>query len=284
LKPSPTTPPPFQPLRRVALFLFAGAFSALFVLHFLRSRQGDEIAATPEVVAALEEERRELLGRPLTEAERQRLADDWIAQEVLVREAMKRGLDRGDGVIRHRLVEKMRVLLREPPREPTRSELEAFHREHEERYRTAERVSLEHVFFFKTSEAAAGATSRLAALRAGADFRRMGERFWLGPVFQGVTQPELGRVLGEPFAKAVFALPLETWTGPLESIRGVHLVRVTARRAAAPAPFEAVENEVREDWQEARDREALERHLLELKKAYRISTPAAAAPAASPSN
>ena len=253
-----------------ALALFAVAGIAIVAVQSYRSRR-DVIVATPEVVSDLEEERKELLGRALTDTERQRLLEDWVDQEVLVREAYRRGLDRGDGVIRHRLVEKMRALLAEKPKEPSREELLAFYRENEERYRSPARVSLEHVFVGRSDAAArARLEALLPQLRGGADFRRMGERFWLGPTLEAVTATELGRVLGDDGAKAVFALDPGTWTGPIASIRGLHLVCVTERRPSEAAPFEAVAGAVREDWYEWRERETLRFRIEELKKRYRI--------------
>lgn len=259
--------------RRAALLLFGGAFAALLLLQLQRSRQGATIVATPEIRAALEEERAELLGRALTEDERDRLAEDWVDQEILVREAYRRGLDRDDPVVRHRLVEKMRALLREKPREPTPAELLAYYKDHPERYRSPPRVSLEHVFFFKTGAAAHELESRLRELRRGTDFRKMGDRFWLGPALQGVTQAELERVLGDAFAKAVFALEPGDFSGPLESTRGLHLVRVTERQPSEQAPMEAVANAVLEDWHAANERDTLTRQVAELKKGYRIESP-----------
>jgi peptidyl-prolyl cis-trans isomerase C len=268
----------------LALIVVAGIVIAAVQSH--RSRR-DTIVATPAVVSDLEEERRELLGRALTDAERERLVEDWVDQEVLVREAYRRGLDHGDGVIRHRLVEKMRALLAEKHKDPSREELLAFHRDNEERYRSPARVSFEHVFIGRRD---AAARARLEALRpelrGGADFRRMGERFWLGPTLEAVTPTELGRVLGDDCAKAVFALDPSTWTGPIASTRGLHLIRVTEMRASEAVPFEAVAGAVREDWYEMRERETLRLRIDELKKRYRIETAPASgvsSPPASPS-
>jgi parvulin-like peptidyl-prolyl isomerase len=253
-----------------ALLLLGGALLALLFLPFQRGDKGSAIVATAEIQAALEEERAELLGRALTEAERQRLASDWVDQEVLVREAYRRGLDRDDPVVRHRLIEKMRLLLREKPREPSAAELLGFYRDHPDRYQAPARLSVEHVFFFKGGAAARELAVRLQELRRGADFRKMGDPFWLGPVLQGVTQAELARVLGDAFAQTVFALEPGTFSGPHESIRGLHLVRVAAREPSRQAPFEAVESTVREDWHEANERDTLARQIAELKKGYRI--------------
>ena len=200
--------------RVAALALFAVAGIAIAAVQWHRSRR-DAIVATSEVVSDLEEERRALLGRALTDVERQRLLEDWVDQEVLVREAYRRGLDRGDGVIRHRLVEKMRALLAEKRKEPSREELLAFHLEHEERYRSPARVSLEHVFVGKSDEAArssrgppaaAPGRGRLPAdgraVLAGADARDgvargAGPRAW-GRLREGRLRPRARRLDGPP--------------------------------------------------------------------------------------
>jgi hypothetical protein len=237
------------------------------------SRGEGAVVLAPEVRAALEEERTEALGRALTDAERRTLADEWLAQEILVREAYRRGLDQGDGVVRHRLIEKMRTLLREPPREPTRAELEAFHRTHADRYTAPERATVQHVFAFATGPARAELPTHLAVLRAGADFRGRGDRFWLGPELVNVTRAELVRTFGDAFAATVFDLPVGLWSGPHASTRGLHLVRLVERRPPEAAPYEAVANAVRDDWFEAREREALERQVAELAKGYEIVKP-----------
>ena len=234
-------------------------------------RAEETITAASETLEALREERAELLGRPLTPDEEARLAEDWIDQEVLVREAYRLGLDRGDGVVRHRLVEKMRALLREKLEEPGPAELEAYCRSHEQRYRSAERRDVDQVFFDRETPRSE-LEARLAALRGGADFRKMGQRFWLGQTLRGTTKAELGRILGGPFASAVFELPPGGWTGPLESARGLHLLRVSAQHPSELAPYADVSGRVREDWYEEQERASLRRQLVEIKKRYRIET------------
>ena len=98
----------------------------------------------------------------------------------------------------------------------------------------------------------------------------MGQRFWLGPTLTGVSEAELGRVLGDAFARAVFRLPVGEWSGPIESIRGRHYVQLTARRPPVVRLFEDVPGEVREDFYEAREREMLKRKVADIAKRYRI--------------
>ena len=52
--------------------------------------------------------------RPPTDAELKGLIDDWIREEIAVREAMAAGLDRDDTVIRRRLRQKLEFLTGDP--------------------------------------------------------------------------------------------------------------------------------------------------------------------------
>jgi hypothetical protein len=90
------------------------------------SPEPDAIVVSPEMARGLADQRSQQLGRPLTAPERAAVVDEYIDEEVLVREAYKQGVDRTDGPIRERLADKMRLLLgREPPM-PTREQLESY--------------------------------------------------------------------------------------------------------------------------------------------------------------
>jgi hypothetical protein len=93
---------------------------------------------------------------------------DFVREEVLYREALARGLDRDDLVVRRRLVQKMEILAvgNEPPVGP--SDLMDFYLEHRGDTTVPESVSFRHVFF---SVAARGAAARGAATRPSAACR-----------------------------------------------------------------------------------------------------------------
>ena len=251
-------------------------FVAWLLLSLPTCRREDPIRITPEIQVALEEERALLLGRSLTEPERTALRDEWFDQEILVREAYRLGLDRNDGVVRQRLLQKMRALLAEKVEEPSPEDLATYYRSHVDRYRSPELVSFDHVLLAKPAPGADGAKDRpsaealLGSLQAGADFRKLGQRFWLGSSLTALSEADLGRVLGDDFAKAVFRLPEGQWSGPLESIRGRHLVRVTGRRATALRPFEEAAGQVREDYLESREREVLAGKIADIARRYRV--------------
>ncbi|MEM1415378.1 MAG: hypothetical protein AAGH15_10770, partial [Myxococcota bacterium] len=73
----------------------------------------------------------------------------WLDEEVLLREALALGLDRGDPIVRRRLVQKMEFLLRSELAlaEPDDAALQALLEARPERFRQPARVAFRHVFF-----------------------------------------------------------------------------------------------------------------------------------------
>ncbi|HVR29956.1 MAG TPA: peptidylprolyl isomerase [Thermoanaerobaculia bacterium] len=109
-------------------------------------------------------------GRPPNQAELAALIEDHIREEIFYREALRRGLDDGDILVRRRLAQKLAFLIEdlaliEHPREDA---LRRFHAERTERYVEGARVSFRHVFFSRDRrvDPAADAAATLAALRA----------------------------------------------------------------------------------------------------------------------
>jgi hypothetical protein len=122
----------------------------LFALHrrVAPPRASEEIVVTPDAVAGMREDFKRRTGRMPSATDEKNMIDAYVADEVLVREALALGLDRGDVIIRRRLIQKMEYLLEntEPVPDPTDAELEAFIAAHPERYATPARVTFTHVF------------------------------------------------------------------------------------------------------------------------------------------
>jgi hypothetical protein len=92
-------------------FLLIGA--ALFLLfEWVGGARGDRrIEISRGQIDRLAESFEAVWLRPPTEAELQGLVDDYVRDEVAIREAVRMGLDRDDTVIRRRLREKLEFLL-----------------------------------------------------------------------------------------------------------------------------------------------------------------------------
>ena len=104
------------------LIPFAIIGGVLFVIYGF-SRPSDPvetIEVRPATIRALETMQQDLVGRSLTEQERQDVLDGFIEDEVLMREAFRRQLEQKDSRVRKRLLDVMRSTLDQPVAPPTR--------------------------------------------------------------------------------------------------------------------------------------------------------------------
>jgi peptidyl-prolyl cis-trans isomerase C len=253
-------------------FLIAGGL--LFAVDAVRAARPETatILVTPEIVEGLVREREELVGRAPSPHERPALVARYVNDEILLHEAYARELYRRDGVVRKRLLELMRFLLLEEPEEPTESELRAYLHTHSEVYQLPPAVTFSHAYYPADEGAVVPDAGRvLSRLRTGGDFRRLGKPFWLGSVLENYPEPQLAQVLGAEFAQKVMDLPLHEWTGPIDSLRGVHFVRVDERHPPELPEFRELLPELRNDWLAAKREERLAAKVNELRDQYSVT-------------
>ncbi|MBT8491679.1 MAG: peptidyl-prolyl cis-trans isomerase [Deltaproteobacteria bacterium] len=161
-----------------------------------------------------------------------------IRQEVLYREALARGYDRDDLVVRRAMQQKMEFLaasqaMQEPP---TEEEIEAFFALRQERYRLPAVVSFSQLYLSADQRGAGveqAAIDLLARLRSedpDADaLVTLGDPIMLDTSYAGQTERDVAAAFGELFAEALVRLPVGEWQGPVSSGYGLHLVKVTER-------------------------------------------------------
>jgi hypothetical protein len=298
-------------------FLVAGA--VLFAIDArwrdIRHATGadaDPVVITAERIVALREAFVARTRTAPTPAEEGALVGREIDDELLYREALARGLDRGDDVIARRLEQKARFLLGEddldpatlrregaalgldvddvvvrrlliakmrllggatpPPAEP---EGRAWYARHAARWRQPARVTLTHVFLSATRGARLGADAGalLARLRAGVapgDAPALGDAFASGHRLRRATPAMLATLLGPAFPDLVQTFPADTWSGPVRSPYGLHLVWVEAIEPGALPPFEAVRGQVAAALRAERHDRRLARLLRQLRGRHEL--------------
>ncbi len=203
--------------------------------------------------------------------------------DAAYRRARELGLERDDFVIRNALVTKMRLMAKaasrsdEPDGPALDRALEEFMQTHADDYRQASRLSMTHVFLNAgTHGAALDATAAALARRlarehlAPAAAARLGDPFGAGGTFREVAPRDLTKVFGEAFAGAVARLPLETWSAPIRSPYGLHLVWVSGRVASDLPPLAAVRSRVLRAYRSERRARYLGRLMDELRAAYPV--------------
>jgi hypothetical protein len=228
---------------------------------------------------AFEPEAFEAQLRGMSDAEVAELVDALVDEEVLAREARRRGLAEGDDVIRLRLVQRLSFLLeREPAVAPDEATLAAFLSAHAEAYAEPAVYSFAQVFFDAEQRGAAAALAqaraalpRLRARRSGFnDVTGEGDRFpWATP-FVERTRDYVQSQLGEGFVAALDALPRDEWQGPVVSGIGAHLVLLTERRAPRTPPLAEIRDRVADDWRREQGRVARDAAVRELRAKYDV--------------
>ncbi len=202
------------------------------------------------------------LHRPPTSAEVERGILAWIDEELLVKEARALGLDRGDPIVRRRLLQKMRALHAAPPHPFTEAELEAFRAEHASRYQRPARFALTTVRAGEGEEGRRRAVEFARALDEGSPSHSMGLPDPEGSRTRLAPASTHARRFGDAFAAALPTFPRGR-SRAQATTRGWYAVRVDEVDPAADLPLaavrQAVEADLAESIGEIRNREAVDR-------------------------
>ena len=89
--------------------------------------------------------------------------------------------------------------------------------------------------------------------------------------YADVDEPTVRRLFGADFARAVLAMTPGTWSGPVRSSYGLHLVRVTDLRQAEALRFDVVRDAVSNDRRRERERDTKAAYLAKLRDKYRVA-------------
>jgi len=244
-------------------FMILGA--AIFSVDALFSEPEDSGVLLPDAVGvALEADFVRRMGRVPDPQERATLEAGWVDEELLFREGRRLGLERGDPIVRRRVIQRMKALQRTmyPVDTPEDDALLDWMETHADRYQRPARASFEHLFSSgRHPDAKARALQIQRAQRAGDDKGAVGDPFPHGPREASMSIADVERQFGRAFSDVVSKAVLEKWTlAPSEF--GWHVIRVGEREPAGPADLEDVREAVEQDWMLAQERQ-VEREALQ---------------------
>ena len=248
------------------LFAFLVAGVALFGGYQIIERaQKPPVVFTPQVEQAMVEDYEMLVGRAATAADKARIKRDYLAEELLFREAIDRNMHLTDGETRKRLVDKVRYLIAGAPPEPTDEQLVNHYADNLAQYRAEPRTSFTQVY---RAQKPADAALLLAQLNAGETIPS--DDFWLGRTFPRYGDSMVRGIFGQPFVATLKTAPDGRWFGPVQSPRGWHFVRKSESIPAAMIPFPAIKDQVRQDYMIAHSEAAIDKALSGLKEKYDV--------------
>ncbi|MFY8274393.1 peptidyl-prolyl cis-trans isomerase [Pseudoalteromonas sp. SSDWG2] len=175
----------------------------------------------------------------LDEQQLQLLIDDYITEEVLVKEANKLGLADNDFVIRQRLLQKMQFLNQgfvSDSQTLSEEQLNAYYQSHKFEYAKSAVMSFSHLFWSKEGDEKAQRQSleklRISLNNESAtanDTTQLGELFVFNRHYISRSADHVAGHFGEQFVNTLKQQQPFThnWIGPIQSAHGWHLVYVT---------------------------------------------------------
>ena len=284
--------------RRGRRLLLAGALAGIVLAAFGIVEEGgapelgDAIAVVngqplsrtsyDRFVAAVAEERK---GGVLPGAERQRLLDRLIEEELLLQHGIGMGLARHEPTARRVIVQSViaAVTGAAEAREPEEAELRDFHAEHPGRFARPGRVAVEALVVpvpdrSRDGEARALADEAVAFLAEG-DGRPLAEarERWpelVAPPLPGGPIPieTVRRYLGPTAALRAKRVEAGAFSEPFRASAGYVVLRVLARQPDRVPAFEEVADSVRAEWTRDQGERALRGFLDDLRAGADIET------------
>lgn len=255
-------------------------------IFWVMSASGDEDAAPPGRIEVTDSATDRMAAnfeatwrRPPNAGEMTALIEDFVREEIYVREALALGLDRDDAVIRRRLRQKMEFLTTSIAGsvEPKDDDLRAYFSENSEKYTLPGRIEFEQIFLGERPGEGDVASVR-EALSDGADPNMLGQRTMLPQSLGPAVGSTIDRNFGRGFSSQMDDFKVGTWQGPIQSSFGLHLVRVLQRFPATEPDLESVRDDVREDWRRANIERITAKSFERLRTRYEIVRPNAAKP------
>ncbi|MDI3258541.1 MAG: peptidylprolyl isomerase [Sinobacteraceae bacterium] len=255
----------------VAAFL-AGALAALGLAHaFARAVHAAPADAALDVIRITPAQHRALDAAHAT--------DRWLDDEILFREALRRGAVYDDLIVRRELQRRARAALLEekPLPRPDDAALQAYLDAHADRYQAPARWSFQQVYLSRARHGArldADAQALGAKLNAVPESElvlgELGDPFPAGSDFSELTAVQVEADFGATVARALAQCAIGRWCGPVISPLGAHWLRVTRTAPARTLRLDEVRARLRSDLLDQERQQALRQSLDALRSRYRI--------------
>lgn len=234
----------------------AGIFVLFGALNPEEETPPNRILVTQEQIERFESAFARTWSRAPTPEERDLLISEHIRDEVFYREALNLGLDQGDSVIRRRLRQKMEFILEDvsAANQPLDEELQAFLDENPDKFQLEPKVAFQHVYLSpdKHSDIETDAAEILAQLNAGEDASLLGDVLMLPANYVLEPVSIFDRAFGNGFSNGLLSAPQGTWSGPIRSGFGWHLVLVREKVPGRLPELEEVREKVTQEWRHMR--------------------------------
>jgi hypothetical protein len=217
--------------------------------------------------------------RDPTPEELGRLVENRVQEEVLYREGLALGLDKGDTIVKRRMAQKMQFLAEDvaAAHEPSKEELQTWYQKNRDAFTQPPRVSFRHLYFSpdrrgaRTRDDAAAALAKLTGEPQDTKLASaLTDRFMFQDYYRERAPENLAKDFGPKFAFEVAKLPSGSWQGPIESGYGWHLVFIDTVVPGRAPTFEEIEPDVKVAWLAEQKAKAWENAYREMRAKYTV--------------
>lgn len=260
-------------------FLFLGGL--IYFAYALVTPQSEEENSRTIVVNAskvqwMQDSWKKRWNRLPTQKELDGLIQQYIKETVLYNEAITMGLDKGDGIIRRRLAQKVEFLAKDlviyTP--PTEEDLKKYYEEHQDKYKPDVTYTFTQIYFDpdKRGESTLDDANKIKEklVAQGSMMQKvegLGDDYMTANYFEANTPMEIRKNFGSGFAQSLIELKAGVWHGPVLSGFGTHLVFVNEIVSPPVPPLEEIKARVLEEWISDK-REELNDEFYEALKGY----------------
>ena len=232
-----------------------------------------QIVVDDQVVARLDTTLRMRMGRAPSAAEREVAIAAWTDEEMLYREGLALGIDRGDEEIRLRIVTRSRYFHAAddaPP--PSDEEIRAYYAARAESFSRPARFDFEHVFIRgENDQVRARITDATRRVSAGEPMASLGDPHPSGPRVLNHAPDAIRRQFGEGFALALASMrPSDVRM--LRSKDGSHVVRLLRIAPPSRIPIEEAREGILEAIRGERADRRIREVLARLRQTYRVES------------
>ena len=234
-------------IKEILIFLVIGI--VLVIIDNLSEDNTNKIPVDDQLLTQLSQAFELQFDRKPNDTELTNLLVSWYEDEILYQEALSKGFDLDDEIVRRRLIQKYNDFLRTQAfsYEPTEEELRTFYEENLVRYMEPFNISFTHKFY-KDKDSSEE------------------DIFFSGDSFVGITEIKVNSNFGEGFFQRI----LEKENKRINSTYGWHEINDLKIYPEKVKSFEIIKDDVLNDFMIAHNAELYEANLLKIKDKYEL--------------
>ncbi|HET9832592.1 MAG TPA: peptidylprolyl isomerase [Vicinamibacterales bacterium] len=267
-------------------FLLLGA--AMFAANTWLNRGRGGVEVSRQIALTLDDLRQIDLAfqsqwrRQPTADEFKAMVEDKIQEEILYREGLAMGLDKGDTIVKRRMAQKLQFVAEDvaSAHEPTAAELKTWFERNNQKFGLPGRITFRHAYFSPDNRGQRAHDDAVDALKKAAgepeDSKAAplrADRFMFQEYYADRSSEQLAKEFGPQFARAIFSVKPGAWQGPLESGYGWHVVFVESMTAGRIPALEEIESDVRTAWLNEQKQQAWRTAYLKMRANYTVLLP-----------